>query len=186
MIRLLTISCLTGPEDAMLLPRRIAATPEEVEEFMKDVPGADWRRVAGFLGILDFAAAWIGITGDWLEEHDLSIGRFMVLMTLTVLGRDGLAPSEIAERAQVTRATVTGLIDGLEADGLVERRPSIDDRRRILVQLTPAGRRLMGRLLPKHMERMTRVMQALTLEEARELRDFATRMKARTEELADA
>jgi MarR family transcriptional regulator, organic hydroperoxide resistance regulator len=44
-------------------------------------------------------------------------------------------------------SNVTGLVDRLEARGLVERRPSVDDRRVKVIQLTPAGARLRGQLL---------------------------------------
>lgn len=170
----------------MFLPRRMPATSEEVEALAARVPGADCGRVAGLLGILDFAALWVGVVGDWLESHGLSTGRFMVLMVLTVRSDEGMAPSEIAERARVTRATVTGLIDGLEGEGYVERAPWMQDRRRVLVRLTPSGRALMEELLPTHLGRINQVMQGLTPAELQELRRLAARIAARTEELANA
>jgi DNA-binding MarR family transcriptional regulator len=47
----------------------------------------------------------------------------------------------------VTARNVTGLVDALEHDGLVERLPYPNDRRASLVRLTPAGERLSGELL---------------------------------------
>jgi DNA-binding MarR family transcriptional regulator len=44
-------------------------------------------------------------------------------------------------------SNVTGLVDRLEARGLVQRRPSADDRRVKVIQLTPTGSRLRGQLL---------------------------------------
>ena len=41
------------------------------------------------------------------------------------------------KRAGVTRATITGLLDGLERDALVVRAASAHDRRRLTVRLTP-------------------------------------------------
>lgn len=53
-----------------------------------------------------------------LAPHRLSEGKF-VLLCLLHDRSEGLAPHELATRAGVTRATVTGLLDGLERDGYV-------------------------------------------------------------------
>ena len=53
-----------------------------------------------------------------------------------------LLPSEIAGRLMLTRAGVTGRLDRLEGQGLVERQRSGADARNVLVRLTPKGRRL--------------------------------------------
>lgn len=47
----------------------------------------------------------------------------------------------------VTARNVTGLVDALQRDGLVERLPYPNDRRAVLVRLTPAGERVSGELL---------------------------------------
>ncbi len=52
----------------------------------------------------------------------------------------------ISERLAVVPRTVTDLVDGVEAAGLVTRRHDPDDRRSTLVVLTPAGRRLLRRM----------------------------------------
>ena len=50
-----------------------------------------------------------------------------------------MSPSELGERLIVTRATVTGVVDSLERRGYVLRSPNPNDRRGIMVELTPAG-----------------------------------------------
>lgn len=50
-----------------------------------------------------------------------------------------MSPSELGERLIVTRATVTGVVDSLERRGYVSRSPNPNDRRGIIVGLTPAG-----------------------------------------------
>jgi DNA-binding MarR family transcriptional regulator len=54
---------------------------------------------------------------------------------------------ELANLLGCDSSNVTGLIDRLQTRGLVERRPSVDDRRVRHVVLTPAGRRLRQELL---------------------------------------
>jgi DNA-binding MarR family transcriptional regulator len=62
------------------------------------------------------------------------------LAVLTVLAADDpLSQQEAAELLGVDRTTMVALTDALEAKGLVARHRSPEDRRRNLVQLTPAG-----------------------------------------------
>lgn len=62
------------------------------------------------------------------------------LAVLTVLA-EGEPPSQLeaAQRLSIDRTTMVMLIDGLEAKGLVERRPDPSDRRRNIVALTDTG-----------------------------------------------
>jgi DNA-binding MarR family transcriptional regulator len=48
-------------------------------------------------------------------------------------------PSLLAERVFLTRGSVTSLLDTLERRGWVERTPNPDDRRSVLVSITPSG-----------------------------------------------
>jgi len=62
------------------------------------------------------------------------------LAVLSVLaGEVPLAQQEAAELLSVDRTTMVALVDALEAKGLVERHRSAQDRRRNIVELTPAG-----------------------------------------------
>jgi DNA-binding MarR family transcriptional regulator len=100
-----------------------------------------------------------------LARHAITQGRFGVLMIL--MNRcDGdagtLGPAELADAAGVSRATMTGLIDTLERDGLVTREPDTVDRRMMLVRLTAKGRALLGEILPDHFKHMTMLMSPLS------------------------
>jgi MarR family transcriptional regulator, organic hydroperoxide resistance regulator len=48
---------------------------------------------------------------------------------------DGIAIRELADRTKLQKSTLTSMLDRLEQDGLISRRPSADDRRVILVFL---------------------------------------------------
>lgn len=78
----------------------------------------------------------------WLETHGLSEGRLTVLWQL--LGADRMTLSDLAAAMDVSPRNVTGLVDHLEEDGLVERQADPDDRRATLVRLTGAGKRKLG------------------------------------------
>jgi len=67
------------------------------------------------------------------------------LIILQIIGRMNHAvPSAIAREASLTQATVTSLIDKLELHGMVERRRDTEDRRRVLIELTDAGKRALS------------------------------------------
>ena len=56
----------------------------------------------------------------------------------------------MAERAGVTRATVTGLLDGLERDGFLRREADEVDRRRVQVLLSAKGKAIATKLFAEH------------------------------------
>ncbi|HFK2920903.1 MarR family winged helix-turn-helix transcriptional regulator [Stenotrophomonas beteli] len=84
-----------------------------------------------------------------LAPHGLSEGRFIVLFLLHGAGGT-LPPHELAERAGVTRATISGLLDGLQREGLLQRRSDAEDGRRLQIVLTAQGKRLAGTLFEQH------------------------------------
>lgn len=73
---------------------------------------------------------------------DLSLPQYRVLVFLSE--HDAAAASALASRLDVTRPTITAIVDGLVARGLVERRPASGDRRRVEHHLTAAGEQLLG------------------------------------------
>ena len=84
-----------------------------------------------------------------LAPHGLSEGRFVLLFLLDSAS-DGLSPNALAEQAGVTRATVTGLLDGLEREALVARHADTHDRRALRIQLTPKGKRVAKKVFQQH------------------------------------
>lgn len=83
---------------------------------------------------------------ELLARHDLSEGRLAAL--LAVSAEPGITPRVLGDRLEVTSATVTGLLDRLERDGLIERRPHASDRRTHTLTTTTAGERLIDELVP--------------------------------------
>lgn len=73
-----------------------------------------------------------------------------MLLFLLDVAPDGLAPNALAEQAGVTRATVTGLLDGLEREGLIERHANAEDRRALCIRLTSKGKQLASTVIDQH------------------------------------
>ena len=74
----------------------------------------------------------------------------------------------LAETLSCDASNITGLVDRLESRGLVERRPSADDRRVKVLQLTPTGSRLRAQLL-KRITGRSHPLSRLSLDERRTL-----------------
>jgi DNA-binding MarR family transcriptional regulator len=94
-------------------------------------------------------AAWNGLKGaTWLMRTRMirklgaavpTPAQMGVLQTL-LSGEEGMTPRELSGCLHVTPATVTGNLNALEDDGLIERIRIRDDRRVVHIRLTPQGR----------------------------------------------
>ncbi len=104
-----------------------------------------------------------------LHEHGISQGRFTVMMLLWGADDKRPTPAELADRAMVTRGTMTGLLDTMERDGWVERKHCESDRRKQRVALTPLGQRQLQRMLPEYFRRMAELLVPLKPGERRTL-----------------
>ncbi|RYG97183.1 MAG: MarR family transcriptional regulator [Alphaproteobacteria bacterium] len=63
---------------------------------------------------------------------------------------EGLRLGEISKRTMVTNGNITGLVERLEADGLVSRETPGDDRRVTVARLTDEGRRVFAEMAAVH------------------------------------
>jgi MarR family transcriptional regulator, organic hydroperoxide resistance regulator len=81
---------------------------------------------------------------------------------------------EIASFLHCDPSNVTGIVDGLEERGFAERRPSEQDRRVKLIELTAEGRRLRARLT-REIERPPQWLEGLSAADQRALRDLLLR-----------
>jgi DNA-binding MarR family transcriptional regulator len=77
-------------------------------------------------------------------EFDLSAQQAAALMQC--YRQPGASPSDLASAVGTDTAGITGLIDQLEKNGLVARRPHASDRRAIVVEPTKTGRALAPKL----------------------------------------
>jgi DNA-binding MarR family transcriptional regulator len=93
--------------------------------------------------------------------------------------REAMSPGELADAADVTRATVTGLLDVLESDGLVARSARRGDRRMIDVRITKKGRDLLERTLPDHYARIGGFMADLTRAEKKTIIELMGKVRER-------
>ena len=91
--------------------------------------------------------------GENFAAHGIESWMYDVLATLRRCGEPyELSPGDLMRQTMVTTGAITNRIDRLVERGLVERRHSETDRRRVIVRLTPDGLRLVDQVAPGHYE----------------------------------
>jgi DNA-binding MarR family transcriptional regulator len=138
-------------------------------ERSKRYPELDPSAMEAFLHLLRTSTDVFSAFRGLLARHEISKGRFVVLI---LLNRDQEKPvklADLAERADVTRATMTGLVDTLERDGFVRREEAPEDRRMVFVRLTAHGRTFLDGILPDYFRRIATLMCRLTEAERKTL-----------------
>ncbi|TMC37507.1 MAG: MarR family transcriptional regulator [Chloroflexi bacterium] len=104
----------------------------------------------------------------WGAKHDLSEGRLGVLFRLYRCGDMPLG--ELADDLVMTPRNVTGLVDHLERDGLVERVPDAEDRRSVHARLTESGRERITAIWKEGLEHQSEIVEGLSREDLAQLR----------------
>lgn len=92
--------------------------------------------------------------------------------------REPASQQQAADRLGVDRTSMVALIDGLEAKGLVARRPDTGDRRRNVVELTKAGKTTLARATRASDAAEHQLLAGLSTAEAAQLRDLLGRIAA--------
>lgn len=85
--------------------------------------------------------------------------------------RGSLNPGQLARAVALRPPTVSGILDRLEARGLVTRRRRHDDKRQVRVELTSAGETVLGQTPPPLQELFTERLAALPPERRRSIAD---------------
>ncbi len=124
-------------------------------------PGIDVSTIEMTTHLQSVGRAISALLNSDLAPYGLTEGKFYVLAYLTseeALGHDAPSPSAIADNLGVTRGTITGLLDGLEREGYLERCSHSSDRRALTIQMTDKTRQFMDRFGPASINGMTRVI----------------------------
>jgi DNA-binding MarR family transcriptional regulator len=113
------------------------------------------------------------------ERFDTTLPRFDLMSQLWRYP-EGLKMNELSRHLMVTGGNVTGIVDPLEADGLVERTPEPEDRRAHRVRLTRAGRKAFAEMARAHEEWIVELLAGLSRKEHAEAYKLLGRLKQAT------
>ncbi|KAA0086600.1 MarR family transcriptional regulator [Mycolicibacterium sp. P9-64] len=87
------------------------------------------------------------LTNRVLRKYDLTWTGFVVLWVVWIW--DGMETRHVADSADISKATLTGVVKTLESRGLILREGDEDDRRLVRLRLTKAGIRRMEQIYPE-------------------------------------
>jgi DNA-binding MarR family transcriptional regulator len=127
--------------------------------------------LAGRLGYL-LKHVWLRLgelTTAALAPYDLT-GRELAVLLVLASGEPA-SQQEAARRLGVDRTTMVALVDALEAKGLVARHPHAADRRKNVVELTPAGHTTLAEATAASAEAERQFLAPLTPPQAQEFRE---------------
>jgi DNA-binding MarR family transcriptional regulator len=164
-----------------MTPRRVSES-DHIDRFLDEIRGelpADLDlEVEGIVDRIN------GINGrirklldETLEQYDLTSGDWKVLCSLRWKGKPHRrSAGELARIADLSSGAMTNRLDQLEQAGLVRRLPDPDDRRGVLVELTPKGLRLHQEAIGVQAEKEKLLADALSEREKVQLESLLRRV----------
>ncbi len=109
-------------------------------------------------------------------KHGTTLPRFDVMAAL-YRRREGVTMSELSRMLLVSNGNATAVVDRLEADGLVRRRPSDIDRRTVYAALTPEGLAQFEGYAAEHEAEVNRIFGGMTDDELDSMTEMLKRMR---------
>jgi len=117
---------------------------------------------------------------DALSDLGVAPGQFAPLVML--FEQDGLTQAELCRRINVEQPTMANTLDRMERDGLIERRPDREDRRRATVHLTARAVDMRTAVMDRARKVASQAVHRFTVAEQEQLFTMLARM---TENLKD-
>jgi DNA-binding MarR family transcriptional regulator len=159
---------------------------EAIRQRAARYPELEPRALEAFLVLLRVASDVLDGLEAFLARQGTSQGKFTILMLLNRDPDVGISPSDLADRSGVTRATITGLLDGLSREKLVVREDDTGDRRKAVVRLTRRGRTHIEGMLPEYYRQIADLMGELSDAEKVELISLLGKVNTRLPKLWEA
>jgi DNA-binding MarR family transcriptional regulator len=102
-----------------------------------------------------------------VKAMGLTTTQFDVIATLG--NQPPMTCKELGEKTLVTKGTLTGVLERLEAKGILERKLNPEDARSQMVGLTQAGQTLFEKVFPAHLNHLDKAFQKLSAKELVEI-----------------
>lgn len=118
-------------------------------------------------------------------EFDVTLPRFDLMAQLD-RAQNGMTLGELSQRMMVSNGNVTGLVERLVSLNLIERKPAPNDRRAMIVTLTPEGRRTFRALARTHENWIADIFAGLNPAEIEALMKLLAKTKASARRAIDA
>ena len=147
------------------MDERFMPTREALQDFSRKFPEINASAVEVLILFMRTAERVQHKIFDVLEQkYSLSEGKLVVMIVL-YQSSEPLAPSVLAAKAAVTKATISAMLQRMVRDGLVSLVADAADKRGKLVALTKQGRDFMDEVLPGHFMRTAALVSDFSQEE---------------------
>lgn len=111
----------------------------------------------------------------FVRQYDLTSAQFDVIATLG--NTQGMSMGDIGEKTLITKGTLTGVVDRLTKKGLVTREVPPENRRSVIVKLTPDGETLFQKVFPAHIADMKQHFESFSSSELELLKVLLNRLR---------
>ncbi len=116
--------------------------------------------------VMELQRRFLANLSDELNQGSVSFPQFFLLTHLEK--QEVITMSAIAAKMGHTTAAATGLVDRLEKLEYVQRTHAVDDRRKVMVRITPRGSSLVAQIRQDMIDKITTMLQDhLTAEEGK-------------------
>lgn len=140
------------------------------------MPKKDRTFATGFL-IHDVSRIRKKVVDQAVAHHGITRSQFWVLVNIARYGREGIAQTELARLMSVGKVSLGGLIDRMEASGILERLPDPVDRRAKKVFMTSRGEDLLHELQDITEDLNKQIMRGISREQSKVLDGLLRTMK---------
>jgi len=158
-------------------PRRPSSRTSRPSPFELEFPEGSESANAAVIALVQTHSAVSSVLDSVNRELGVSSAGRRLLAVLEAAAVP-LSATTISARLLVTTASITSLLDTLERQGLIARAPDPADRRKILVSITPAGRRLVDLFLPQIVALQTALLEGISEADRKHLVATLTAIKA--------
>ena len=110
-----------------------------------------------------------------ISAFGLTHGQFFMIVAM--FEEESLLPSQLAEKTALDRPTTTGLLDRLERDGWIERRPDSKDRRALRIHLSPKAEKNRNSILSIFEEINSQFVNRYSNQEWQQLQSLLQRLE---------
>ncbi len=116
----------------------------------------------------------------YLSDANLTVSQFGTLEALLHLGP--LNQRELGQKLLKSGGNITLVIDNLQKHGLVEKKTDPNDRRAVIISLTPKGKEYIEEVFPQHLSRIKKEFSVLTSDEKKQLAGICKKLGVKPEE----
>ena len=157
---------------------RKGTTPDlpSVAAFEKEFPGASWMSARVFRELEEVGALAESLVASVARRHGLS---HAALNALAIIEGNGapIPAGAVGAQMHITTGTMTSVLDTLERNGYIERLSDPEDRRRVLVDVTPSAQALLDNLLPEVVQATTAALAGFSTKELDDFLDTLGRVR---------